>query len=55
MALGHFLPICIAFAIEGLLVKDAFFLTIGGILFFMIFFAEYNRAKAREHTKTATH
>jgi hypothetical protein len=55
LAFGHFLPICITFAIEGLLIQDTFFLTIGGILFFMIFYAEYQRAKAKEKVKTTNH
>ncbi|MFX0086043.1 MAG: hypothetical protein ACFFAU_10225 [Candidatus Hodarchaeota archaeon] len=33
LSCGHFLPICITLIIERLLIQDAFFLMIGGILF----------------------
>ncbi len=45
---GHFLPICITLIIERLLVKDAFFLMIGGMLFIMIYYAEFKRVKSKK-------
>jgi len=43
LSIGHFLPICITLILERLLVQDAFFLIVGGLIFFMIFYAEYIR------------
>jgi hypothetical membrane protein len=47
----HYLPLCAALAIEGLALQDAFFLVIGGILFSMIYMAEYTRAKFVERAR----
>ncbi len=48
LGLGHFAPVCISLYLEGLLLKDMFFLLIGGILFFMIYVSELLRAKQME-------
>ena len=47
LSCGHFLPICATLMIERLLIQDAFFLMIGGILFIMIYYAEFKRVKHR--------
>ncbi|MCJ7648791.1 MAG: hypothetical protein MUP85_09285 [Candidatus Lokiarchaeota archaeon] len=47
LSCGHFLPICITLMLERLLIQDAFFLMIGGILFIMIYFSEFKRVKRR--------
>jgi len=49
---GHFLPLCVTLIIERLLINDAFFLMIGGILFIMIYYAEIKRAKRRKKKRT---
>ena len=51
LGLGHFAPICVSLYIEGLILKDIFFLGIGGILFFMIYVSELWRARQLERTK----
>jgi hypothetical protein len=43
LSIGHFLPNCITLIMERLLVQDAFFLFVGGLIFYMIFHAEYVR------------
>ena len=43
LSIGHFLPICITLIMERLLIQDAFFLFVGGLIFFMLFYAEYVR------------
>ncbi len=54
LSCGHFLPICITLIMERLLIQDAFFLMIGGILFIMIYYAEFKRVKRRKkrHDRT---
>ena len=47
LSCGHFFPICITLMLERLLIQDAFFLMIGGILFIMIYFSEFKRVKRR--------
>jgi len=51
LSCGHFLPICSTLIIERLLIKDAFFLMIGGILFIMIYYAEFKRVKNKKTKK----
>jgi len=51
LAFLHYIPLCITLALERLLIQDAFFLVIGGILFFMIYMAEHSRAKAAERSR----
>nr|KXH71744.1 MAG: hypothetical protein AM325_02600 [Candidatus Thorarchaeota archaeon SMTZ1-45] len=51
LAFLHFIPICITLAMESLLIPDAFFLVIGGILFSMIYMAEHTRARAAERVR----
>ncbi|MCP8304942.1 MAG: hypothetical protein H3Z50_05700 [archaeon] len=51
LGLGHFAPICVSLYVEGLILKDIFFLFIGGILFFMIYTSELWRARQIERTK----
>lgn len=51
LSFGHFLPICITLIIERLLIQDAFFLMIGGILFIMIYYAEFKRVKSKKTKK----
>ncbi len=51
LAFLHYAPLCITLVLERLLVQDGFFLVIGGILFFMIYMAEYTRARASERAK----
>jgi len=48
---GHFLPICITLILERLFIQDAFFLLIGGMLFIMIYYAEFKRAKSKKTKK----
>ena len=45
LSVGHFAPICISLYVEGLILKDMFFLGIGGILFFMVYTSELWRAR----------
>lgn len=52
LSFGHFFPICIALIIERSLIKDAFFLMIGGILFIMIYYAEFKRVKSKKTKKS---
>ena len=52
LGLGHFAPICISLYVEGLILKDIFFLGIEGILFFMTYTSELWRAKQAERTRT---
>jgi len=52
LSFGHFLPICIVLIMERLLIKDAFFLMIGGILFIMIYYAEFKRVKSKKTKKS---
>jgi hypothetical membrane protein len=51
LAFSHYVPLCITLALERLLIQDAFFLVIGGILFFMIYMAEHTRARALERAR----
>jgi len=53
LGLGHFAPICFSLSVEGLILKDIFFLGIGGILFFMIYVSELWRARQVERTRAA--
>ncbi|MFX0000433.1 MAG: hypothetical protein ACFE9Q_08915 [Candidatus Hodarchaeota archaeon] len=48
LSCGHFLPLCITLIIERLLIKDAFFLMIGLILFIMIYYAEFERVRRKK-------
>jgi len=52
--LGHFAPICISLYAEGLILKDFFFLGIGGLLFIMIYASELLRVRQMEKTKMKT-
>jgi len=54
LGLGHFAPICFSLYVEGLILKDIFFLAIGGILFFMIYASELWRARQVERTRAVT-
>jgi len=47
LSIFHILPIGLSFYLEDLLLKDLFFLSIGGILFAIIYSTEYLRAKER--------
>jgi len=51
LGLGHFAPICVSLYTEGLILKDYFFLGIGGLLFFMVYTSELWRARQMERTK----
>jgi hypothetical membrane protein len=51
LAFLHFIPLCITLAMERLLIQDAFFLMIGGILFSMIYMAEHTRARNVERMR----
>ncbi|MHA1472474.1 MAG: hypothetical protein ACTSQW_05190 [Promethearchaeota archaeon] len=53
LSIGHFLPICITLILERLLVQDAFFLIVGGLIFFMIFCEEYIRVDKNALKKEA--
>jgi len=47
LSIFHIFPIGLSFYLEDLLLKDLFFLSIGGILFAIIYSTEYLRAKER--------
>ena len=51
LGLGHFAPICISLYAEDLILKDLFFLGIGGLLFFMIYTSELLRVRQIERNK----
>ena len=48
LTFGHFIPICITLIIERLFFPDIFYLFIGGILFFIIFYSEFTRLKQKK-------
>lgn len=52
LSIFHILPIGISFYLENLLLKDLFFLSIGGILFAIIYSTEYLRAKEKSKNNT---
>jgi len=54
LTIFHYFPLCISLALERFMVQDAFFLLMGGILFFMVYIAEYTRAKAVERGRSKT-
>jgi len=47
LSIFHILPIGLSFYLENLLLKDLFFLSIGGIQFAIIYSTEYLRAKEK--------
>ena len=51
LAFLHYIPLCATLAIESLLPQNVFFLLIGGILFSMIYMAEYTRARSVERSR----
>jgi len=51
LSCGHFLPICITLILERLLIRDAFFLMIGGILFIMIYYTEFKRVTRKKRKR----
>ena len=44
LAFLHYVPLCISLLLQNPPIQDVFFLILGGILFFMIYMAEYTRA-----------
>lgn len=50
LAFFHYIPLCIGLALERFQIQDIFFLVIGGVLFSMIYMAEYSRARSAEKT-----
>ena len=51
LTIGHFIPICITLIVERLFFADIFYLFIGGILFFMIYYSEFIRVKELKQKK----
>jgi hypothetical protein len=54
LTIFHYFPLCISLALERFQVQDAFFLLMGGVLFFMVYIAEYIRAKDVERARHKT-
>lgn len=51
LCLGHFTPICVSLYAEGFILKDFFFLGIGGLPFFMVYTSELSRVRHMERNK----